>query len=78
LEIPLMTHEHETVVVEGDRGGSGMGAILGVLAIIIVLVAVWYFALGPGGSRTTTNNNTTINNGGNAPAATQPAVPAAS
>jgi hypothetical protein len=73
-----MTEEHRDTVVVEDRGGSGMGAILGVLAIIILLVAVWYFALGPGGGSTTTNNNTTNNNGGNVPAATQPAVPAAS
>jgi len=67
-----MTHEHETVVVEGDRG-SGMGAVLGIIAIIVLLAAVWYFALGPGGgSSTTTNNNNTV------PTVTQPAAPAAS
>jgi hypothetical protein len=73
-----MTDEHRDTVVVEDSGGSGMGAILGVLAIIILLVAVWYFALGPGGGSTTTNNNTTNNNGGNVPAATLPAVPAGS
>ena len=69
-----MTHEHhDTVVVEDGRGGSGMGAILGIIAIIVLLGAVWYFALGPGASSTgTTNDNTT-----NPPAATQQA-PAAS
>ena len=53
--------DRDTVVVD-DRG-SGMGAILGIIAIIALLVAVWYFALGPGaGSSTTTNNNnTTVN-----------------
>jgi hypothetical protein len=66
-----MTHEHDTVVVDdGRESGSGMGAILGIIAILVLLVAVWYFALGPGTG--TTNNNTTINNGGaNQPAATQ-------
>ena len=70
-----MADEHrDTVVVTDDRGGSGMGAILGVIAIIALLVAVWYVALGPGaGSGGTTNNNNTIDNGGNQPAATQPA-----
>lgn len=72
-----MTHEHETVVVEGDRGGSGMGAVLGIIAIIVLLAAVWYFALGPGGGSTTTNNNTT-NNTNTVPTVTQPAAPAAS
>ena len=74
-----MTHEHETVVVESDRGGSGMGAVLGIIAIIVLLAAVWYFALGPGAgstTTTTTNNNTTNNN--TVPTVTQPAAPAAS
>ena len=67
-----MTDEHhDTVVV--DRGGSGMGAILGIIAIIALLVAVCYFALGPGAGSTTTNNNNTIDNG-NTPAQTQPAA----
>jgi hypothetical protein len=66
-----MTHEHDTVVVEDRDSGSSMGAILGVIAIIVLLVAVWYFALGPGTSPSTTTNNNTINNGGDQPAATQ-------
>ena len=67
-----MTHEHDTVVVEGDSGGSSMGAILGIIGIIVLLVAVWYFALGPGAGGTstnTTNNNNTVN----PPAATEQA-----
>jgi hypothetical protein len=40
-------HDRDTVVVS-DSGGSGMGMILGVLLIIALLVAVWYFTLGPG------------------------------
>jgi hypothetical protein len=63
---------HDTVVV--DRGGSGMGAILGIIAIIALLAAVWYFALGPGAGSSTTNNTNTIDNGGNTPAQTQPAA----
>jgi hypothetical protein len=66
-----MTHEHDTVVVDRD-GGSSMGVILGIIGIIVLLVAVWYFALGPGGgSRSTTNTN---NNTVNPPAVSQPAA----
>jgi hypothetical protein len=69
-----MTHEHDhdTVVVE-EGGGSNMGMILGIIGVVVLLIAVWYFALGPGaGPNTTTNeNNTTIN----PPAASLPAVP---
>ena len=70
-----MTHEHDTVVVDSG-GGSNMGAILGIIGVIVLLVAVWYFALGPGaGSSTTTNTN---NNTVNPPAASQPVQPPAS
>jgi hypothetical protein len=72
LETLDMTHEHhDTVVVEDERGGTGMGAILGIIAIIVLLVAVWWVALGPGAGSGGTTNNNTINNGGNAPAATE-------
>jgi hypothetical protein len=56
-----MTHDHDTVVV--DSGGSGMGAILAVIGILVLLVAVWWFALGPGASPSGTKveNNNTIN-----------------
>jgi len=43
-------HDRDTVVVT-DSGGSGMGMILGVLLIIALLVAVWFFTLGPGATR---------------------------
>jgi len=67
-----MTDEHhDTVVVDGDRS-SGMGAVIGIIAIIVLLVAVWYIALGPGSGGTTTYNNTT-NNGVNLPAVSAPA-----
>ena len=71
-----MTHEHhDTVVVDDDRGGSGMGAMLGIIAIIVLLAAVWYFALGPGAGTTTAPSG---NDGANPPAASQPAAPAGS
>jgi hypothetical protein len=62
METSPMTHDHDTVVVDSG-GGSGMGAILAVIGIIVLLVAVWYFALGPGSSPSTTtnNNNNTVN-----------------
>ncbi|HEV8489559.1 MAG TPA: hypothetical protein VGQ58_07200 [Candidatus Limnocylindrales bacterium] len=43
-----MTHEHERDTVVVSDSGSGLGTILGVLLIIALLVAVWYFTLGPG------------------------------
>ncbi len=53
-----------------------MGMILGIIGIVVLLIAVWYFALGPGaGPSTTTNNN---DNTINPPAASQPAAPAGS
>ena len=60
-------HDHDTVVVE-DRG-SGMGAILAVIGILVLLAAVWYFALGPGAGTTTNDGGGTVN----PPAETLPA-----
>jgi len=66
-----MTDERDTVVVRDGDSGSSMGAILGVIAIIVLLVAVWYFALGPGASSTGTTNNGSGGSGtGDQPAAT--------
>jgi hypothetical protein len=54
--------DRNTVVVK-DGGGSGAGMILGVIAIIAIVAAIWFFALGPGaGSNSNTDNGgTTIN-----------------
>ena len=65
-----MAHDHDTVIV--DKGGSGMGGILAVIGIVILLAAVWYFALGPGAAPSTTNN--TNNNTVNPPAVSAPAA----
>ena len=53
--------DRDTVVVRDS--GSSAGMILGILAVIIVLAGLWYFALGPGsngGGSTTQENNTNI------------------
>jgi hypothetical protein len=72
-----MTHEHDhdTVVVDSGGGSSSTGAILGVIGVIILLVAVWYFALGPGSTPSTidNSNDNTIN-----PPAVQSAAPGGS
>lgn len=69
-------HDHDdTVVVERDSG-SGMGAILGIIGILVLLAAVWYFALGPGAG----GGGTTDNSGGGTepvPAESAPPLPSA-
>jgi hypothetical protein len=42
-----MTHDHDTVVVERN-GGSGVGAILGVIVVLALIIGFWFFAFGPG------------------------------
>jgi hypothetical protein len=52
--------DRDTVVVRDE--GSSAGMILGILAIIIVLAGLWYFAMGPGsGGATTQENNPDVN-----------------
>jgi hypothetical protein len=50
-----MSDHRDTVVVKD--GGSSAGAILGILAIIIVLAGAWYFLMGPGAGATTDGTN---------------------
>jgi hypothetical protein len=40
-------HSHDREVIVEDRGSS-LGAIIGILVIVALLVAVWWFAFGPG------------------------------
>jgi hypothetical protein len=47
--------DRDTTVVSEDRG-TGLGAILAILLVIALLIAVWYFTLGPG-HVTVINNN---------------------
>ena len=52
-----MSDQHDTVVVK--EGGSSTGVIVGIIALILVLGAGWYFLLGPGagsGSQSTPND----------------------
>jgi hypothetical protein len=53
-------HDRDTVVVRDE--GSSAGMILGIIAVIIVLAGLWYFAMGPGaGGGTTQENNPDVN-----------------
>ena len=54
-------YDRDTVVVRDS--GSGAGMILGILAVIIVLAGLWYFAMGPGSNNggTTQENNPDVN-----------------
>lgn len=67
--------DRETVVVTEGRG-SGMGAILGVIVILLLLAAVWYFTLGPGAGKST--NPGTTPGGSNPLPSVQVSLPAAS
>jgi hypothetical protein len=51
--------DRDTTVVREDRG-SGLGTLLGILLVIALLIAVWYFTLGPG------RGTVDVNSGGNA------------
>jgi hypothetical protein len=49
-------YDDDAVVV--DRGsGSSLGVMLGVLIVLLILAAVWWFALGPG----STTNGGSVN-----------------
>lgn len=52
--------DRDTVVVKD--GGSSAGIFLGLIAIVIVVAAIWFFVLGPGaGAQTGTDDGPTIN-----------------
>ena len=54
-----MSDQHDTVVVKD--GGSSTGVVLGILALIIVLAAGWYFLLGPGAGTTDAPSDINVN-----------------
>jgi hypothetical protein len=43
-----MTDENKQIVVSGRGGGPGLGIILGILIVILIVGAVWWFGFGPG------------------------------
>ena len=50
-----MTDRDTVVVTDGD---SGMGMIIGIIAVIAIVAAIWFFAMGPGaGSQSGTDVN---------------------
>lgn len=54
-----MSDHRDTVVVKD--GGSSAGLFLGIVAVIIVLAAGWYFLMGPGAGTTDTPNDVNVN-----------------
>jgi len=50
--------DRDTVVV--NDGGSGMGVILGVIAVTLVLAGLWYFLIGPGAGTGSTTTPTDV------------------
>ena len=54
-----MTEHRDTVVVR--EGGTGFGAIVGILAIIVALAIAWYLLLGPGASNGSRPNDINVN-----------------
>lgn len=63
-----MSEHRDTVIVK--EGGSSTGVLLGIIAVIIVLAAGWYFLMGPGaGTTAPTDVNVNIEVPSVAPAA---------
>jgi FlaG/FlaF family flagellin (archaellin) len=54
-----MSDQHDTVVVKD--GGSSTGVILGIIALVVILAAGWYFLIGPGAGTTDAPTDVDVN-----------------
>ena len=54
-----MSDNHDTVVVKD--GGSSTGLNRGIIALVIILAAGWYFLLGPGAGTTDSPTDVNVN-----------------
>ena len=54
-----MSDHRDTVVVKD--GGSSAGMFLGIIAVVVILAAAWYFLMGPGAGTTDTPNDVNVN-----------------
>lgn len=54
-----MTERRDTVVV--SDGGSNIGAVLGVILLVVLLAAGWYFLVGPGHTASPSSLNVDVN-----------------
>jgi hypothetical protein len=54
-----VSDHRDTLVVK--EGGSGVGVILGVIALVVVLAVAWYLLLGPGVSSSNRPDDVNVN-----------------
>lgn len=54
-----MSDHRDTIVVK--EGGSSTGLLLGIVALIIVAAAGWYFLMGPGANTTGSDGSNDVN-----------------
>jgi FlaG/FlaF family flagellin (archaellin) len=54
-----MSDHRDTVVVKD--GGSSTGVILGIIALVVILAAGWYFLIGPGAGSTDAPTDVDVN-----------------
>ncbi len=55
-----MPEDHDREVIVTNRGGSGMGIIVGVIALLAIVAVLW-FALGPGLGKSGSSVHVNIN-----------------
>ncbi len=54
-----MTERRDTVVV--SDGGSSVGAVLGVILLVVLVAVAWYFLFGPGHTASPSSINVDLN-----------------